>query len=72
MFDIYKLNSENETAENKASKLLKNGLAKLSSNSNLVENDTLNFLRYGLEKTFQKKEYGSNEIISEYTRCSTC
>ncbi len=57
MFDIYKLNSANETAENKASKLLKNGLVKLSSNYNLVENDTLNVLRYGLEKTFEEKEY---------------
>lgn len=57
MFDIYKLNSENETPEDKASILLKKGLVKLSSNSNLVDKDTLNFLRDELEKTFQLKEY---------------
>ena len=55
--DIYKLNSENETAEGKASILLKNGLVKLSSNSNLLDKDTLNVLRDELEKTFQLKEY---------------
>ena len=57
MFDIYKLNSENETAEDKASKLLKNGLVKLSSNSKLIADDTLNSLRGELEKNFQLKEY---------------
>ena len=57
MFDIYKLNSENETAEGKASILLKNGLVKLSSNSNLLDKDTLNVLRDELEKTFELKEY---------------
>ena len=57
MFDIYKLNSENETAEDKASELLKNGLVKLSSNSKLIADDTLNSLRGELEKNFQLKEY---------------
>lgn len=57
MFDIYKLNSESETAENKASKLIKNGLVKISSNSNLVDKDTLKVLRNELEKTFQAEEY---------------
>ncbi len=57
MFDIYKLNSENETAKNKAYKLLNNGLVKISSNSNFVDKDTLNVLRNELEKTFQEEEY---------------
>ena len=57
MFDIYKLNSENETAENKTYKLLKNGLVKISSNSNLVDKDKLKVLRNELEKTFQFEEY---------------
>ena len=57
MFDIYRLNSENETAEKKAFNLLQNGLVKLSSNSNLIEKDTLNILRSELEKIFRVKEY---------------
>ena len=42
MFDIYELNSETETVENKASKLLENGFVRISSNSNVVDKDTLN------------------------------
>ena len=57
MFDIYKLNNENETAAIKASKLLKNGLVKISSNSNLLDKDTLSVLRQELEKTFQEEDY---------------
>ena len=41
MFEIYKLNSENEKAKDKASKLIKNGLVKLSSNPNFLDKDTL-------------------------------
>ncbi len=59
MFDIYKLNSENETAEKKAYKLLKNGLVRISSNSNFVDKDNLNVLRNELEKIFQVEEYPS-------------
>ena len=59
MFDIYKLNSINETAKNKAYKLLKNGLVRISSNSNFVDKDNLNILRNELEKTFQVEEYPS-------------
>ena len=57
MFDIYELNSENETVENKASKLLENGFVRISSNSNVVDKDTLNVLRNEFEKSFQKEEY---------------
>ena len=48
MFDIYKLNSENETAQNKASLLLKNGLVKLSSNSNIRDRKFLSVLAFFL------------------------